>query len=175
MDVTSLRKTVSGLAAGVVIVGVVVVGCSQTKTAVIDAGRTGGPHVTSTSLCADQASVSRVRVAHIPSIAQLDPGKPEQNRVFTITVADPAKARELAHAICSLPAAGHAVARCAVNTGGGYQLMFSATNVRLPVVSIQAAGCQRLTGAGKARLAASTGFWAAFSRATGIKAPAHGR
>jgi hypothetical protein len=166
---------VSGLVAGIIVVGAAVAGCAQTKTTTIGAGKTSAPQVTSTSLCADQATVSQVRVARIPSIAQLDPGKPGRSRIFTITIANPAKVRELARAICSLPAAPHAVSRCAVNTGGGYQLAFSAMHARLSLVAIQAAGCQRVTGAGKVRLAASTGFWTTFSQATGIKAPAHGK
>jgi hypothetical protein len=119
--------------------------------------------------------VTLVRVVHIPSVAQLGSGKPGQTRVFTITIADPAKARELTRAICSLPAARQSGTRCATNFRGGYEITFSAVKTRLPVVSLQAAGCQQLTGAGPARLATSPGFWAAFSQATGIQAPAHGQ
>lgn len=150
------------------------VGCGQSKTAGIDAGRTGGARVSSTSLCADQAMVSKVRVVHIPGVAQLDPSKPGMNRAVTITIANPARARTLARAVCALPGARHGGSRCAMNFDGQYQLSFSVTRVRLPVVVIHTVGCQQVTGAGQERLAASPGFWSAFSRATGIPMPAHG-
>jgi hypothetical protein len=161
------------LAAGIV-VGAAVAGCGQTSSGRVGAGRIGSARVTSTSLCADQATVSKVQVAHIPGIAQLDPGKPGQNRVFTITIANPAKARELARAICALPPVRNFAVRCPTNVGGGYHLMFTALSRRLPVVTIEATGCQRVTGTSNVR-AASPRFWTAFSQATGIRAPAHGR
>ncbi len=173
-----LGRGAPGLAAGIV-VAAVVAGCGQTSVngtggaSRSPAAAGGAARVLGKSLCADQATVSQVRVARIPGVVQLEPGKPGQDRAFTITIADPLKVRELARAVCSLPAR-HAGTRCVMNIGGGYQLSFSAMSVHLPVVTIQSIGCQQLTGAGQARLATSPGFWAVFSRVTGIQAPAHG-
>lgn len=165
-----MNRATSGLVAVVIVVGAAVAGCGQTSAS----GTGGAAQAPGKSLCADQATVSQVRVTHIPSVTQLDPGKPGTNRVFTITIASPARARVLARAVCALPDVRHGT-RCAMNLDGAYQLTFSVTHVHLPVVVIHAIGCQQVTGAGQARLAASPGFWAAFSRATGIQAPAHGR
>jgi len=112
--------------------------------------------------------VSRVQVARIPGIAQLEPSKPGQSRVVTITVKDPAKARELARAICALPYAPHGVINCPIDVGGSYQLRFSTPSRRLPLVTVAASGCRSVTGLGRARLALSPRFWAVFARTTGI-------
>jgi hypothetical protein len=141
--------------------------------------------------CADQGTVSAVRVARIPALSQLGQSKPLPRVVPRITVRDPAKARALARAVCGLPAMPHGVLSCPIDVGGGYQLVFTAAGRTLHPVTVEATGCQTVTGAGPAPagtartrtgrsgpapirwVARTPGFWTAFARLTGIRAPAH--
>lgn len=178
-DMTRFLARAAGLMAGVII-GAAMAGCgSSPGTSGPGSGGPGQPAsaapATSRSLCADPAAVSRVQVARIPGIAQLDPAKPGQNRVVRLTVTDPAKARELARAVCALPRAPHGVMSCPINVGGSYQLRFSVLRRQLPLVTIAASGCRQVTGVGRVRMALAPRFWAVFTQATGISAPARPR
>lgn len=84
---------------------------------------------------------------------------------------DPVKARELARAVCALPRAPHGVMSCPIDVGGSYQLRFWVLRRQLPLVTVAASGCRQVTGAGPARMALTTRFWAVFTQATGISAP----
>jgi len=142
-------------------------------------------------VCADQGTVSAVRVARIPSLSQLGQSRPLPRAVPRITVRDPAKARALARAVCGLPAMPHGVLSCPIDVGGGYQLVFTATGRTLHPVTVEATGCQTVTGAGPAPagpvrtgtarsgpaptrwVARTPAFWTTFAHLTGIRAPAH--
>lgn len=170
------------MAAGIAVAGAAVAGCGAVGASGGGPAGPGSPSATSTappgngraatSLCADPTAVSSVRVVHVPGVGQIEPNKPGQQHLATITVSDPAKARELARAVCSLPFSRHIAVRCPF--GGGYQLAFTGASRRLPVVGVQAAACGSVIGAGLLRTT-NAGFWAAFARATGIKAFPHWR
>jgi len=133
------------------------------------------------SVCEDLAAVGVVRVARIPSLSQLGQSKPLPRTVPRITVRDRAKARALARAVCGLPAMPHGVLSCPMNVGGGYQLVFIASGRTLHPVTVEATGCESVTGAGAAHtgaaptrwVARTPGFWTTFAQLTGIRAPAH--
>lgn len=137
-------------------------------------------------VCADQGTVSAAGVARIPSLSQLGQSKPLPRTVPRIMVRDPAKARALARAVCGLPAMPPGVLSCPIDVGGGYQLVFMAAGRTLHPVTVEATGCQPVTGAGLAQagtarsgpaparwVARTPGFWTTFAHLTGIRAPAH--
>ena len=177
-DMTGFMARAAGLMAGIVI-GAGVAGCGSASSNGVGPGSsdqpTGAGQATIRNLCADPAAVTRVQVARIPRVAQLEPSKPGQDRVVKFTVTDPTKARELARAICALPRAPHGVLNCPLDIGGGYQLRFWVMSRHLPLVTIDASGCRAVNGAGRPRLALSPRFWTVFARATGIQAPVPAR
>ncbi len=132
--------------------------------------------VTAVRVCSDPGGVTAVRVTRIPGLSQLGPGKPLPSRAPAITIAERGRAVALARAICALPEMPRGVMSCPVDVGGGFLLVFSAGEVRLPAVTIRSSGCESVLGASLGRprwIPASPGFWVTFSRLTGIKAPAH--
>ncbi len=162
----------------IAMVGIVLVtGCGQVPAAG-PAGGSGQPPASAGparfALCADPAGVSRVRIVRIPSLGQLPVPAGGPRRVIKLTIADPVKARMLARAVCALPRIPNGVFHCPPETGGGYQLDFTAQGRGLPPVNVQARGCKRVTGAGVIRWVARTpSFWAVLARVTGIPAIAH--
>lgn len=148
---------------------------SQRRAGQSHAGQSRAPFALR-SLCADPAAVTSVQVTRTASISQLGQAKPVPRATPRITVSDPAKARGLARAVCVLPAMPRGALSCPASFGGGYQLIFVASGRRLHAVSVEATGCESVTGtgAGQTRWAARTpGFWAELARLTGIRAPVH--
>ena len=116
------------------------------------------PTATQVALCRDTASVTglkivRDQVVRVPVSPVPFPGQ--------VTVASPAGARAVARALCALPPMPRGVFGCpALLVGTTYQLGFTAGGRRLPAVTIEATGCQVVTGVGQARWATtSPGFW----------------
>jgi hypothetical protein len=139
------------------------------------AGRAGAPMRLRT-VCDAPSAVTSVRVIRLPAMSQLGQTKPLPKPHPGVTVRDPAKARGLARLVCSLPRLPRGVLSCPAQRGGGYGLVFTAAGRSLPPVTVQATGCESVTGTGPggARWAArSSSFWATLSRLTGIEAPAH--
>jgi len=127
-------------------------------------------------LCAHPATATAVRVVRTPSLTQMGGTKPLPRDIPAIVVADPGKARGLAHVICSLPTMPHAIWQCPIDVGGGYLLEFMSGRRQFQPVTIQASGCEGVIGggAGGTRWVARTpGFWTTLARLTGIAAPAH--
>lgn len=129
-----------------------------------------GAAATQRALCRDTASVTgleieRYRVAGVP---QLQSSIPNQ-----ITVPTPARARAVARALCGLPQFPHGFIGCPALLGGTtYLLFFTADGRRLPAVSIDATGCETVTGVGPVRWAStSPGFWRTLATAAGISPP----
>jgi len=148
---------------------------SRSHTGQSGASQAGGAAVLG-KLCAHPAIVTAVRVVRTPSLAQMGGTKPLPRSVPAIVVADRGKARSLAHVICSLPTMPHAVWQCPIDVGGGYVLEFMSGRRQFQPVTVQASGCEPVTGTspGRARWVARTpGFWTALSRLAGIQAPAH--
>jgi hypothetical protein len=141
------------------------------------AGQTGGADFTG-RLCAYSAAVTSVRVVRIPSLAQISGTRPLPRQVQAIVVGDARKARQLAQAICSLPAMPHAVWQCPVVVGGGYVLEFMSGREQFHPVTVQASGCEPVLGTGAGGsgtrwVATRPGFWTTLAHLTGIQAPAH--
>ena len=87
-------------------------------------------------------------------------------------VVSPAHARAVARALCALPTMPHGIFNCpALFPGTSYQLRFTADGRALPVVTIEATGCETVTGAGPARRALSPGFWRVLATAAGLSPP----
>jgi hypothetical protein len=121
-------------------------------------------------LCRDTASVSGLEIVrnHVTRVPVLQIGFPEQ-----VSVASPARAREVARALCALPVFPHGIVQCpALLSGTTYLLGFTASGRRLPAVATEATGCEAVTGAGPTRQAArSPGFWRALATAADLKPP----
>ena len=164
------------------------------------AGQPGATPVANGPVCRSPAAVSAVRVTRIPSLSQLGPSKPLRRVLPRITVRDPGKARALARAVCGLPVMPHGILSCPIDVGGGYRLDFIAAGRALHPVTVEATGCQTVTGAGAPAgpgqastapassapagtgpastgptrwVARTPGFWTTFAHLTGIQAPAH--
>jgi hypothetical protein len=127
-------------------------------------------------LCAQPRGVTAVRVVRFASRAQLGQTKPLRRPVPGITIKDPARARQLAMVICRLPRMPHGIINCPAERGGGYVLQFSAPSERFHAITLQASGCEALSGteAGRARWVARTLlFWKQLAHLTGIASPDH--
>ena len=60
----------------------------------------------------------------------------------------------MAKELCALPAMTTGVTHCPLATTAGYRIVFTAPELVLPPVTVQASGCQRITGAGAVRTSA---------------------
>jgi hypothetical protein len=137
------------------------------------AGASGSPAAATTgsgtaqvALCRDAAAVTGLRIVRLDGIRV-----PEAQPAFPsrATVISPAHARAVARALCALPATPHGIFNCpALFPGTSYQLHFTADGQALPVVTIQATGCETVTGAGQPRRAISAGFWRVLATAAGL-------
>jgi hypothetical protein len=120
-------------------------------------------------LCRDAAAVTGLRIARVRGVAV-----PEAQTRFPAqaTVVGPARARAVARALCALPTMPHGFISCpALFPGTNYQLWFTAAGRPLPVVTIQATGCETITGVGPVRRALAPGFWRVLATAAGLSPP----
>jgi hypothetical protein len=90
-----------------------------------------------------------------------------------VTVTTPASARAAARALCALPLLPRGVFHCPnLTIGTTYLLRFTADGRQLPAVSIEATGCEVVSGVGSARWAAkSPGFWRTLATAANLSPP----
>jgi hypothetical protein len=125
--------------------------------------------VTQAALCQHTATVTSLEImhSHLMRVPQAQSGYPSP----VITTA--AKAREAARALCALPLLPRGVFHCPnLTVGTTYLLNFTADGRRLPAVTIEATGCEVVTGVGPARWAArSPGFWRALATAANLSPP----
>ena len=85
------------------------------------------------------------------------------------------QARAVARAVCALPRMPRGVVACPADWGVSYRLEFAASGRRFGVVTVQAGGCRRVSGAGPPRWAVqSPGFWSALERAAAVPWPGTG-
>jgi hypothetical protein len=99
---------------------------------------------------------------------------PELQTAFPnqVTVTDPALVRAVARALCGLPDMPPGLIHCpALLLGTAFTLQFSVDGRPLPLVTINATGCEAVTGVGPVRRATSPGFWRVLGRAAGGKSP----
>ncbi|MGC1285089.1 MAG: hypothetical protein WA895_19290 [Streptosporangiaceae bacterium] len=125
---------------------------------------------TQAALCQRTATVTGLVITrnHVMRVPQLQVGFPNQ-----VIVATPARARAAARALCGLPSLPRGVFHCPnLTIGSTYLLRFTADGRQLPAVSIEATGCEVVTGVGPARWAAkSPGFWRALATAANVSPP----
>ena len=129
----------------------------------------GGVRSSQPALCRDAATVNRLEMVRARGIRvpELAPAFPNQ-----VTVTDPALVREVDRALCALPDMPRGVLNCpALLLGTAYTLHFSVDGRALPLVTINATGCETVTGVGPVRRVTSPGFWQVLSRAIGVKMP----
>ena len=174
--------TVAAAAGLIVIAAGAVAGCGKVSASGTASGQaaSNGPVTSGGSpmirlLCAQPRGVTAVRVVRFASRAQLGQTKPLPRPVPGITIKDPARVRQLAMAICRLPRMPHGIINCPADRGGGYVLEFSAPSERFHAITLQASGCEALSGtaAGRVRWVARTPlFWEQLAHLTGIASPA---
>ena len=125
---------------------------------------------TQAALCQHTATVTGLVITrnHVMRVPQLQVGFPNQ-----VIVATPARARAAARALCGLPSLPRGVFHCPnLTVGSTYLLRFTADGRQLPAVSIEATGCEVVTGVGPARWAAkSPGFWRALATVANVSPP----
>jgi hypothetical protein len=129
-----------------------------------------GPTATQVVLCRHTASVTGLKIVRnqVFRVPVLQVAFPDQ-----ITVASPASARAVARALCALPPMLRGVFHCpALLIGTTYQLRFTAGGRRLPPVTIEATGCEAVTGVGQTRwVTMSPGFWRVLGTAAHLRPP----
>jgi hypothetical protein len=129
------------------------------------------------ALCPTRTAVTRLAVVRTapPSVP---PAARNRDSVRALRFAFPARvnvtsaaqARAVAAAICGLPVMPSGAVNCPAEfPGTSYQLRFAEGGRRLPVVTVQATGCDVIHGAGPARwVANSPGFWGVLGHAMGL-------
>jgi hypothetical protein len=131
------------------------------------------PHLPGT-LCAAPGSVDSLTITRMDEF-------PRNHVHFTFppAVATSAQeARTVARAVCGLPRMPHGVFDCPMDGGISYRLDFGAsagpgtTERHFPTVTVDATGCQQVTGAGPPRwLATTPRFWTVLGAAIGVADP----
>jgi hypothetical protein len=102
-------------------------------------------------LCVDTAHLDRMVVS---LSSGLMPGHLREAQPGGVTIADPARVRAVAAALCGLPVMAPPHMECPDIHGAAYRLTFSAAGRLFPPVMVEAAGCRRpVRGLGPVRLA----------------------
>jgi hypothetical protein len=120
------------------------------------------------ALCASASTVTRLVVLRSRLINRIQvmhfPFPPQ------VIVTNAANARAVAAALCALPKMPGGLINCPNQIlGATYRLTFTVAGKPLPVVTVQATGCQTVTGVGPVRRVATTpGFWRVLGNAIGL-------
>jgi hypothetical protein len=129
-----------------------------------------GASSASVPLCQDTATITGLRIVRLPGVSHV----PQEQAAFPwqVTVGSPAQARAVARALCALPAMPGGIFNCpALFPGTSYELSFTAPGRRFAPVTIEATGCETVTGVGQVRRALDPGFWRVLAAAAGISPP----
>jgi hypothetical protein len=122
------------------------------------------------TLCTDQGAVDHLVVRRVILLRQ--PGKQRFGFPARVAVASATQARAVARALCAAPSPMSGAVNCPASFGINYKLRFSAPAVNFPVVTVQATGCQSVTGAGKPRtITRAPAFWTVLGKALGLRTP----
>ena len=146
-----------------------VAGCgSVSGTTVARASRPPGPAAgVAAGLCAAVPEVDTLTVSR-------DDAWPVHHSRFPqrVVVSRPRQVQAVARAVCALPRMPRGPLACPADWGASYRLDFAAPGRRFAVVTVQASGCRRVSGAGPARWAVqSPGFWPALNQAGAVPWP----
>jgi len=120
-------------------------------------------------LCQNTAAVTSLQIVRIHGVRV-----PEAQTAFParFAIIGPAGARAVARALCALPVMPPGIMSCPMLfPGTSYQLRFGVTGRPLPVVTIEATGCDTVTGVGHVRRATSAAFWRVLATAAGLSPP----
>jgi len=122
------------------------------------------------TLCTDQGAVDQVMVRRVILLRQ--PGKQHFGFPARVAVTSATQARAVAKALCAVPSPVSGVVNCPASFGIDYKLRFAAAAADFPVVTVQATGCQTVTGAGKPRtITRAPAFWTVLGKALGLRSP----
>ncbi|MHB8456327.1 MAG: hypothetical protein ACYDBS_01345 [Acidimicrobiales bacterium] len=131
-----------------------------------------GPKPSSAAqLCQSTQNVDRL-------VVQRSDAFPQNHMHFSfpseLTVSKASAVRNAARALCALPRMPSGAIACPADFGISYRLAFYVGNKALPVVGVDAAGCQEVRGAGAVRwVARSPGFWHTLGTAMGLPRPGY--
>jgi hypothetical protein len=157
------------LAAAGAVLGVTGCGSVNGTTTTGHAGRPGStPAATAGGLCAAASKVDSLTVIRHDAI-------PRNHLRFRfpprVTTSRP-QAQAVARAVCALPRMPRGTMACPADWGVSYRLEFATAGRRFGVVTVDASGCQPVSGAGPMRwLVRTHGFWTVLERATGMPGP----
>jgi hypothetical protein len=159
---TATRQVALGpalaLLAAVALAAVALAACGSA----VAAGTGGG-------LCRSAGRVDRLVVERVNLIRQ---NHPRFAFPAKITVSDPAQARSVAQAVCTLPPMPSGSFSCPADWGIIYWLIFTADGKKLPPVRAEATGCGEVRGVGQIRWTVhSPGFWRTLGTAMRIGHP----
>jgi len=149
----------------------VLTGCGSTAAAK-DASTGGRPTVQApagTTVCAHARDVDRLTIGRANLLPQN-----HEHFIFParVTVTGAHRSQAVARALCALPEMPAGTFSCPSDWGISYRLIFTAGDSKLALVTIDATGCQGVTGLDPARWTArSPAFWSLLATAAGI-APA---
>jgi hypothetical protein len=116
-------------------------------------------------LCPVVAHVDRVVIRRIHSNPAVRIRFPAR-----VVVTTRSRAEDAARAVCSLPLMPPGIFHCAIDFGVLYRLSFTADGRALRPVTLDAGGCQVVSGLGRVRWAArSPQFWRALGNAAGLR------
>jgi hypothetical protein len=135
-----------------------------------DAAASPGAGSASVPLCQHAATVTGLRIVRLPAPSHV----PQEQAAFgeRVALGSPAQARAVARALCALPVMPRGVLNCpALFPGTSYRLTFTAPGRLFAPVTIEATGCETVTGVGQVRRATDPGFWRVLAVAAGVSPP----
>jgi hypothetical protein len=157
------RRVLAALAVAAVLACGGLAGCTDAAAAKARPG-TGG------ALCAVTRHISGLEIRRINAL-------PQNHETFTfparITATSSRHARAVAQALCALPHMPAGTFSCPADWGITYRLVFSAGDRKLAPVTLDASGCETVSGLGLGRgrgrwIARSPAFWGVLAVAAGI-------
>jgi len=116
------------------------------------------------TVAAKDAPAGMTGCAHAGDVDRLTIGRvnyfPQNHVHFSfpaqVTVTGVHRSQAVAQALCQLPAMPAGVFSCPMDWGINYRLIFTAADSKLAPVTVDATGCQQVTGLGPARFAGSS-------------------
>lgn len=164
----------ASLKAGLILAAVSAVGVASASvfcgpTAVAGASRSAQHAGKQARLCASAGTVTRLVVRRTDAF-------PQNHFQFSfptsVVVDDTAAVRRVARALCALPPVPDTTISCPADFGISYHLAFSRAGVRFRVVTLDATGCQTVSGLGRRRwIARSPMFWSVLGTAMKLEHP----